>query len=175
MASLYYFRAQGCCFADFQRRPSAFRLSLIELDRDTLHTRLGSSHECHSGDGRCAFALVSFMPVRLALHGLDKPSSSAVAVADQDRGKGVATEPEPTPAEVVAPASPISKAAAEEAKPAEGDGTRIAGTEGGNEKNEAHRGGDTRINGTEGGNGTRIAGTKGDGRRSEARQVETQT
>nr|CAD1830245.1 unnamed protein product [Ananas comosus var. bracteatus] len=32
--------------------------SLIELDRDTLHTRLGSSHECHSGDGRCAFALV---------------------------------------------------------------------------------------------------------------------
>nr|CAD1844128.1 unnamed protein product [Ananas comosus var. bracteatus] len=31
--------------------------SLIELDRDTLHTRLGSSHECHSGDGRCVFAL----------------------------------------------------------------------------------------------------------------------
>nr|CAD1825716.1 unnamed protein product [Ananas comosus var. bracteatus] len=23
--------------------------SLIELDRDTLHTRLGSAHECHSG------------------------------------------------------------------------------------------------------------------------------
>nr|CAD1821584.1 unnamed protein product [Ananas comosus var. bracteatus] len=44
--------------------------SLIELDRDTLHTRLGSSHECHSGGGRCAFALVSCMPVRLALHGL---------------------------------------------------------------------------------------------------------
>nr|CAD1817927.1 unnamed protein product [Ananas comosus var. bracteatus] len=44
--------------------------SLIELDRDTLHTRLGSSHECHSGDGRCAFALVSLMPVGLALHGL---------------------------------------------------------------------------------------------------------
>nr|CAD1832927.1 unnamed protein product [Ananas comosus var. bracteatus] len=44
--------------------------SLIELDRDTLHTRLGSSHECHSGVGRCAFALVSCMPVRFALHGL---------------------------------------------------------------------------------------------------------
>nr|CAD1822718.1 unnamed protein product [Ananas comosus var. bracteatus] len=29
--------------------------SRIELDRDTLHTRFGSSHECHSGDGRCAF------------------------------------------------------------------------------------------------------------------------
>nr|CAD1824603.1 unnamed protein product [Ananas comosus var. bracteatus] len=25
------------------------RWSLIELDRDTLHTRLGSAHECHSG------------------------------------------------------------------------------------------------------------------------------
>nr|CAD1824934.1 unnamed protein product [Ananas comosus var. bracteatus] len=35
--------------------------SLIELDRDTLHTRLGSSHECHFGDGRCAFVLVSFV------------------------------------------------------------------------------------------------------------------
>nr|CAD1820298.1 unnamed protein product [Ananas comosus var. bracteatus] len=43
--------------------------SLIELDKDTLHTRLGSSHECHSEDGRCAFALVSFMQVGLALHG----------------------------------------------------------------------------------------------------------
>nr|CAD1823456.1 unnamed protein product [Ananas comosus var. bracteatus] len=43
--------------------------SLFELDRDTLHTRLGSSHECHSGGGRGAFALVSLMPVGLALHG----------------------------------------------------------------------------------------------------------
>nr|CAD1837613.1 unnamed protein product [Ananas comosus var. bracteatus] len=43
--------------------------SLIELDRDTLHTRLDSAHECHSGDGLCAFALVSLMPVGLALHG----------------------------------------------------------------------------------------------------------
>nr|CAD1833668.1 unnamed protein product [Ananas comosus var. bracteatus] len=51
--------------------------SLIELDRDTLHTRLGSSHECHSGDGRCAFALVSFVQVGLALHG---PLSVEVAV-----------------------------------------------------------------------------------------------
>nr|CAD1817767.1 unnamed protein product [Ananas comosus var. bracteatus] len=38
---------------------------------DTLHTRLDSSHECQSGDGRCAFALVSLMPVGLALHGLE--------------------------------------------------------------------------------------------------------
>nr|CAD1821515.1 unnamed protein product [Ananas comosus var. bracteatus] len=37
---------------------------LIELDRDTLHIRLGSSHECHSGDGRCAFALMSFVQSR---------------------------------------------------------------------------------------------------------------
>nr|CAD1829898.1 unnamed protein product [Ananas comosus var. bracteatus] len=68
----------------FQRRPLAFRpvldvgesnfdeICLIELDRDTLHTRLGSSHECHSRDGRCAFALVSLMPVGLALHGLSR-------------------------------------------------------------------------------------------------------
>nr|CAD1822720.1 unnamed protein product [Ananas comosus var. bracteatus] len=39
--------------------------SLIELDRDTLHTRFDSSHECHSGDGRCAFALVSCMRLDL--------------------------------------------------------------------------------------------------------------
>nr|CAD1838422.1 unnamed protein product [Ananas comosus var. bracteatus] len=44
-------------------------LSLIELDRDTLHTRLGSAHECHSGVRLCTFALVSLMPVGLALHG----------------------------------------------------------------------------------------------------------
>ena len=43
--------------------------SLFELDRDTLHTRLGSAHECHSGVRLCAFALVSLMPVGLALHG----------------------------------------------------------------------------------------------------------
>ena len=43
--------------------------SLFELDRDTLHTRLGSSYECHSGVRLCAFALVSLMPVGLALHG----------------------------------------------------------------------------------------------------------
>nr|CAD1822936.1 unnamed protein product [Ananas comosus var. bracteatus] len=43
-------------------------ICLIELDRDTLHTRLGSAHECHSGDGLCAFALVSLLPVGLALH-----------------------------------------------------------------------------------------------------------
>nr|CAD1830150.1 unnamed protein product [Ananas comosus var. bracteatus] len=44
--------------------------SLFELDRDTLHTRLGSSHECHSGGGRGAFALVSLRLVGLAIHGL---------------------------------------------------------------------------------------------------------
>nr|CAD1842575.1 unnamed protein product [Ananas comosus var. bracteatus] len=33
---------------------------------DTLHTRLGSSHECHSGGGRCPFALVSWMPSQLS-------------------------------------------------------------------------------------------------------------
>nr|CAD1822786.1 unnamed protein product [Ananas comosus var. bracteatus] len=59
---------------DFERNPRSPYLldllkSLIELDRDTLHTRLGSSHECHSGDGRCAFASVSLMPIGLALHG----------------------------------------------------------------------------------------------------------
>nr|CAD1832931.1 unnamed protein product [Ananas comosus var. bracteatus] len=44
--------------------------SLFELDKDTLHTRLGSSHECHSGGGRGAFALVSLRLVGLAIHGL---------------------------------------------------------------------------------------------------------
>nr|CAD1823029.1 unnamed protein product [Ananas comosus var. bracteatus] len=39
--------------------------SLIELNRDTLHTRLDSSHECHSKDRRCAFTLVSCMPSHL--------------------------------------------------------------------------------------------------------------
>nr|CAD1834741.1 unnamed protein product [Ananas comosus var. bracteatus] len=43
--------------------------SLFELDRDTLHTGLGSAHECHSGVRLCAFALVSLMPVGLTLHG----------------------------------------------------------------------------------------------------------
>ena len=32
---------------------------LIELDRATLHTRLGSAPECRSGVWACAFALVS--------------------------------------------------------------------------------------------------------------------
>nr|CAD1832621.1 unnamed protein product [Ananas comosus var. bracteatus] len=43
-------------------------MCLFELDRDTLHTRLGSAHEYHSGVRLCAFALVSLMPVGLALH-----------------------------------------------------------------------------------------------------------
>nr|CAD1826122.1 unnamed protein product [Ananas comosus var. bracteatus] len=59
---------------DFERNPRSPYLldlvkSLFELDRDTLHTRLGSAHECHSGVRLCAFALVSLMPVGLALYG----------------------------------------------------------------------------------------------------------
>nr|CAD1838705.1 unnamed protein product [Ananas comosus var. bracteatus] len=67
--------------------------SRIELDRDTLHTWLGGSHECHSGDGRCAFALVSFVQVGLAPHGLlsIEPSAPAAASSEADRGKGVAS------------------------------------------------------------------------------------
>nr|CAD1819767.1 unnamed protein product [Ananas comosus var. bracteatus] len=87
--------------------------SLFELDRDTLHTRLGSAHECHSGVRLCAFALVSLMPVGLALHrpvsvevagqsqrGRDgcihsprdgAQVSAAAPSADQDRGKGIAS------------------------------------------------------------------------------------
>nr|CAD1831712.1 unnamed protein product [Ananas comosus var. bracteatus] len=61
----------------------ALRWSLIELDRDTLHTRLGSAHECHSGVRLCAFALVSLMPVGLALH---RPVSVEVAGQSQ-RGR----------------------------------------------------------------------------------------
>nr|CAD1839549.1 unnamed protein product [Ananas comosus var. bracteatus] len=44
--------------------------SLIELDRDTLHTRLGSAHECHSGVRLCAFALVSLKPSQLGRTGV---------------------------------------------------------------------------------------------------------
>nr|CAD1821510.1 unnamed protein product [Ananas comosus var. bracteatus] len=60
-----------------------YLLSLIELDRDTMHTRLGSAYECHSGVGLCAFALVSLMPVGLALH---RPVSVEVAGQSQ-RGR----------------------------------------------------------------------------------------
>nr|CAD1840534.1 unnamed protein product [Ananas comosus var. bracteatus] len=35
-------------------------MCLFELDRDTLHTRLGSAHECHSGVRLCAFAATGF-------------------------------------------------------------------------------------------------------------------
>nr|CAD1822989.1 unnamed protein product [Ananas comosus var. bracteatus] len=59
--------------------------SLFELDRDTLHTRLGSAHECHSGVRLCAFALVSLMPVGLALHG---PVRVEVAGQSQRGGDG---------------------------------------------------------------------------------------
>nr|CAD1826098.1 unnamed protein product [Ananas comosus var. bracteatus] len=67
--------AEGTLFVVFRlvRVVTGLRLeleSLFELDRDTLHTRLGSSHECHSGGGRGAFALVSLRLVGLAIHGL---------------------------------------------------------------------------------------------------------
>nr|CAD1843757.1 unnamed protein product [Ananas comosus var. bracteatus] len=52
---------------------------LIELDRATLHTRLGSSPECHSGVRLCAFASVSSSA---------GPSVSAAAPSEADRGKG---------------------------------------------------------------------------------------
>nr|CAD1829801.1 unnamed protein product [Ananas comosus var. bracteatus] len=55
---------------------------LIELDRATLHTRLGSSPECHSGVRLCAFASVSSSA---------GPSVSAAAPSEADRGKGVAS------------------------------------------------------------------------------------
>nr|CAD1834766.1 unnamed protein product [Ananas comosus var. bracteatus] len=59
---------RACDFAVLDVTPVLVAVeNLIELDRDTLHTRLGSAHECHSGDGLCAFALVSLMPVGLAL------------------------------------------------------------------------------------------------------------
>nr|CAD1823606.1 unnamed protein product [Ananas comosus var. bracteatus] len=110
--------AEGTLFVVFRlvRVVTGLRLeleSLFELDRDTLHTRLGSSHECHSGGGRGAFALVSLRLVGLAIHGLvsvevaiqsqlagtgvftvpgTEPQVSATAPsADQDRGKGVAS------------------------------------------------------------------------------------
>nr|CAD1831347.1 unnamed protein product [Ananas comosus var. bracteatus] len=60
--------------------PRADRHLLFELDRDTLHTRLGSAHEFHSGVRLCAFALVSLMPVGLALH-----RSVSVEVAGQSQ------------------------------------------------------------------------------------------
>nr|CAD1818347.1 unnamed protein product [Ananas comosus var. bracteatus] len=56
-------------WSDVNFAPASRWSSLIELDRDTLHTRLGSAHECHSGVRLCAFALVSLMPVGLVLHG----------------------------------------------------------------------------------------------------------
>nr|CAD1818252.1 unnamed protein product [Ananas comosus var. bracteatus] len=101
--------------ADFDTNdaPQSRSRSLFELDRDTLHTRLGSAHECHSGVRLCAFALMSLMPVGLALHGpvsvdrADSRNGSGTGVftvsgtepqvpvaapsADQDRGKGVAS------------------------------------------------------------------------------------
>nr|CAD1835563.1 unnamed protein product [Ananas comosus var. bracteatus] len=61
--------ALGLALVPVQEPVYRYKGSLIELDRDTLHTRFGSAHECYSGDGLCAFALVSLMPVGLALHG----------------------------------------------------------------------------------------------------------
>nr|CAD1831220.1 unnamed protein product [Ananas comosus var. bracteatus] len=77
---------------------------LIELDRDTLHTRLGSAHECHSGDGLCAFAdgcvhsprdgyaySPDWIGSDLTFPTVEPQVSAAAPSADQDRGKGVAS------------------------------------------------------------------------------------
>nr|CAD1820500.1 unnamed protein product [Ananas comosus var. bracteatus] len=87
--------AEGTLFVVFRlvRVVTGLRLeleSLFELDRDTLHTRLGSSHECHSGGGRGAFALVSLRLVGLAIHGL---VSVEVAIQSQLSRTGVFTVP----------------------------------------------------------------------------------
>nr|CAD1827204.1 unnamed protein product [Ananas comosus var. bracteatus] len=85
---------------------------LIELDRDTLHTRLGSAHECHSGVRlvlsrwcrSCQLDLLSTDQLvwiepdsrnragRVYSQSRGRPQVSAAAPsADQDRGKGVAS------------------------------------------------------------------------------------
>nr|CAD1821864.1 unnamed protein product [Ananas comosus var. bracteatus] len=89
------FSEEICKIADFPAgctgtASEVYRWSLIELDRDALHTRLGSAHECHSGVRLCAFALVSLMPVGLALHG---PVSVDRADSRSGAGTGVFTVP----------------------------------------------------------------------------------
>nr|CAD1827574.1 unnamed protein product [Ananas comosus var. bracteatus] len=86
--------------------------SLIELDRDTLHTRLGSAHECHSGvrlvllrwcrscqlDLLSTDQLVWIEPDSrngagtgvFTVPGTEPQVSATAPSADQDRGKGVA-------------------------------------------------------------------------------------
>nr|CAD1817155.1 unnamed protein product [Ananas comosus var. bracteatus] len=54
-----FFAARSCLRGGFIGFASKYILGLIELDRATLHTRLGSSPECHSGVRLCAFASVS--------------------------------------------------------------------------------------------------------------------
>nr|CAD1818824.1 unnamed protein product [Ananas comosus var. bracteatus] len=82
-----------------------FTPNLIELDRDTLHTRLGSAHECHSGvrlvlsrwDG-CIHSpgdgyaySPDWIGSDLTFPTVEPPVSAAAPPADQGRGKGVAS------------------------------------------------------------------------------------
>nr|CAD1842471.1 unnamed protein product [Ananas comosus var. bracteatus] len=84
--------------------------SLFELDRDTLHTRLGSAHECHSGvrlvlsrwcrscqlDLLSTDQLVWIEPdsrngAGTGVFTVPGRVPAAASSADQDRGKGVAS------------------------------------------------------------------------------------
>nr|CAD1837696.1 unnamed protein product [Ananas comosus var. bracteatus] len=56
-----------------------------------LHTLLGSAHQCHSGVGLCASALVSICPDWTCYPQI-KPSPSTAAAADLDCGKGNANQ-----------------------------------------------------------------------------------
>nr|CAD1820286.1 unnamed protein product [Ananas comosus var. bracteatus] len=72
--------------------------SLFELDRDTLHTRWVSAHECHSGVRLLCFRVVSLMPVGLALHGPVSVDRATVTTQGRDGcihspGTGMLTVP----------------------------------------------------------------------------------
>nr|CAD1827205.1 unnamed protein product [Ananas comosus var. bracteatus] len=77
---------------------------LIELDRDTLHTRLGSAHECHSGvrlvlsrtgvftvPGTGMLTVPIWIGSDLTFPTVEPQVPAAASSADQDRGKGVAS------------------------------------------------------------------------------------
>nr|CAD1834753.1 unnamed protein product [Ananas comosus var. bracteatus] len=65
--------------------------SLIELDRDTLHTRLGSAHECHSGVRLVLLRCPDWIGSDLTFPTVEPQVSAAAPSADLDRGKGVAS------------------------------------------------------------------------------------
>nr|CAD1842867.1 unnamed protein product [Ananas comosus var. bracteatus] len=99
--------------AEFAARKLHSSWSLIELDRDTLHTRLGSAHECHSGVRlvllrwcrSCQLDLLSTDQLEwiepdsrngagtgvFTVPGTEPQIPAAASSADQDRGKGVAS------------------------------------------------------------------------------------